>query len=84
MIKFIFVVSEETSELAHVSSHCVTGLTLPPVDANILDAFFIARLRLVWACEEESFLLPSPESPWTCSPPVPRVPWEEQYKVGLG
>lgn len=34
MIKFIFVTREESSGLAHDSSHCVPGLTLPPGDAN--------------------------------------------------
>ena len=35
MIKSIFETSIETSGLAYVSTHCVTGLTLPPVDANV-------------------------------------------------
>ena len=34
MIKFIFVPRFGSSELAHDPSHCVIGLTLPPIDAN--------------------------------------------------
>ena len=34
MIKFIFVARSGTSGLAYVPRHCVTGLPLPPVDAN--------------------------------------------------
>ena len=34
MIKFIFVLGETSSELAHDVLHRVPGLTLPPGDAN--------------------------------------------------
>ena len=34
MIKFIFVLSETSSGLAHGLLHCVPGLTLSPGDAN--------------------------------------------------
>lgn len=34
MIILIFVPRRETSGLAHVSCHCVTGISLPPVDAK--------------------------------------------------
>ena len=36
MIKFIFGISLELPVLAYSSKHRVTGLTLPPVDANPL------------------------------------------------
>ena len=36
VIKSIFETRTLASELAHASAHCVTGLTLPPVDANTL------------------------------------------------
>jgi len=36
MIKFIFGIRLELPVLAHSSRHRVTGLTLPPVDANSL------------------------------------------------
>jgi len=38
LIILIFVPRDLTAELAHVWSHCATGITLPPVDATI---FFI-------------------------------------------
>ena len=34
LINLIFGNGEEASGLAYASFHCVTGLTLPPVDAN--------------------------------------------------
>ena len=34
MIKYIFVFSSGSSELAHGPSHRVVGLTLPLIDAN--------------------------------------------------
>lgn len=43
MIILIFVPSWHPSELAHGCRHCVTGLTLPPVDANTL---FITAVSL--------------------------------------
>ena len=36
MIILIFVPRRGTSGLAHVSCHCVTGISLPPVDAKPL------------------------------------------------
>jgi hypothetical protein len=36
MIKFIFVLSDGSSGLAHDPLHRVIGLTLPPIDANPL------------------------------------------------
>jgi hypothetical protein len=35
-INLIFELRESASVLAHVDTHCVTGIVLPPVDANIL------------------------------------------------
>ncbi len=43
MIKFIFVLSDGSSGLAHDPLHRVIGLTLPPIDAN---TFFITVLSL--------------------------------------
>ena len=45
MIKSIFVFGEEASVLAHTSSHRVTGLTLPSVDANTFSSDFSACLN---------------------------------------
>ena len=50
MIKFIFGIGLETSELAHVFGHCVTRLTLPRVDANLL---FHQYFQLDWGFGEE-------------------------------
>jgi hypothetical protein len=35
LIILIFLSRLRTSGLAHVLDHCVTGITLPPVDANL-------------------------------------------------
>jgi len=51
MIKFIFGIRLELPVLAHSSRHRVTGLTLPPVDAN---TFFHHLLQLAWSNGEES------------------------------
>ena len=55
MIKFIFVLGETSSELAHDVLHRVPGLTLPPGDANMIlfFFFFISVLSLFWGFEEE-------------------------------
>ena len=50
MIKFIFGISLELPVLAHSLRHRVTGLTLPPVDAN---KFFIIGLSLSGAMEKK-------------------------------
>ena len=49
MIKFIFGMRLEFPVLAHSSRHRVTGLTLPPVDANL----FHRCLQLAWSLGEE-------------------------------
>ncbi len=48
MIILIFVPRRGASGLAHVPCHCVTGISLPPVDANL---FIAASARQI--CEEE-------------------------------
>ena len=50
MIKFIFVLGERFSGLAHDHLHCVPGLTLPPGDATL---FFHQCSQLDWVIEEE-------------------------------
>ncbi|KAI5816134.1 hypothetical protein BZA77DRAFT_313707 [Pyronema omphalodes] len=47
-INLIFEPRELASVLAHVDTHCVTGIVLPPVDATIL--FLICYL---WEASEE-------------------------------
>ncbi len=49
MIKFIFGIRWRLPVLAYSLRHRVTGLTLPPVDANL----FHHWLQLVWSLEEE-------------------------------
>ncbi len=49
MIILIFVPRRGASGLAHVPCHCVTGISLPPVDANILFIVDSARQN----CKEE-------------------------------
>ena len=51
LIILIFVPGDLTAELAHVSSHCVTGITLPPVDATL---FFIGIPALCWDLKKKS------------------------------
>ena len=50
MIKFIFIPSQMPPGLAHGACHCVTGLTLPPVDANL---FFIIFFSLSEVLEKK-------------------------------
>ena len=65
MIKFIFVHSDGSSGLAHDPLHRVTGLTLPPVDAN---TFFIRVPSLFWGFGEEilGFCLLDQAGVWFC------------------
>ena len=49
-IILIFVTRRRASGLAHTRRHCVTGLTLPLVDANI----FSSPRSACWICGEES------------------------------
>jgi hypothetical protein len=51
VIILIFGFGELASVLAHVSSHRVPGITLPPGDAK---SFFHCCLRLDWGCEEKN------------------------------
>ena len=56
MIKFIFVLGETSSELAHDVLHRVPGLTLPPGDANMIPFFlffFISVLSLSGALKKK-------------------------------
>ena len=52
MIKFIFVLGETSSGLAHDVLHCVPGLTLPLGDAN--NFFFISVLSLSGSLKKKS------------------------------
>ena len=54
MIKFIFVLGETSSGLAHDVLHCVPGLTLPLGDAN--NFFFISVLSLSGSLKKKSRL----------------------------
>ncbi len=49
MIILIFVPRRGASGLAHVPCHCVTGISLPPVDANLFIAESACQI-----CEEET------------------------------
>ena len=51
LINLIFGIRRGASGLAHAPFHCVTGLTLPLVDANT--TFFIVDFRLVRGHGEE-------------------------------
>ncbi|KAH9243283.1 hypothetical protein K456DRAFT_1818598, partial [Colletotrichum gloeosporioides 23] len=55
VIILIFGFREESSVLAHDSSHSVPGITLPPGDANL---FFHCTLWLVQGYEEEASIPP--------------------------
>jgi hypothetical protein len=41
-INLIFAFREVATALAHVGSHCVTGIALPPVDATFLSIVHLA------------------------------------------
>jgi len=50
LIILIFVPRDVASGLAHASSHCVLGITLPPSNATI----FSLQILAYQGCEEES------------------------------
>lgn len=52
LIILIFVLRELTSWLASVRSHCVTGITLPPVDATTFHCCY----GLAWAVKKSCYL----------------------------
>jgi len=56
-INLIFVSRELAAVLAHVGSHCVTGIALPPVDATFLSLslWLLARGRGKLGCVSVRF-----------------------------
>ena len=65
MIILIFVLRDAASGLAHASSHCVLGITLPPSNATT----FSLQILACQGCEEEFELylivLPGSFPAWT-------------------
>ncbi|KAI5856549.1 hypothetical protein BZA05DRAFT_388953, partial [Tricharina praecox] len=41
-VDLIFVARALAAVRAHVEAHCVAGISLPPVDANVLSSFIVA------------------------------------------
>ena len=53
----MFLLHNETSELAHISSHCVTSLTLAPVDANSSPTSRLVSVSTSRGVEEEETIV---------------------------